>query len=62
MITVPGGESAVAVRGDELVVEREDHGGGPVAQVQLGEDMVDVGLDRALADEQSAAISAFVLP
>ena len=34
------------------MVEGEDHGGGPVAQLQLGEHVVDVRLDRALADKQ----------
>jgi hypothetical protein len=36
------------------VVEREDHGGSAVAELQLGEEMVDVCLDGSLADEQSA--------
>jgi hypothetical protein len=36
------------------VVEREDHGGRAVAELQLGEEMVDVCLDGSLADEQSA--------
>ena len=37
---------------DQAVVEGEDHGRGAVAQPQLGEHVVDVRLDRALADEQ----------
>ena len=36
---------------DQAVVEGEDHGRGAVAQPQLGEQVVDVRLDRALADE-----------
>jgi len=34
------------------VVEGEDHRGGPVAQPELREHVVDVRFDRALADEQ----------
>src|SRR5215475_15459189 len=43
---------AVRPRGDEVVVEGEDHRGGPVAQLQLGEQVVDMRLDRSLTDEQ----------
>ena len=38
--------------GDEAVVEREDDRGGPVAQVELGEDVADVALDGRFADEE----------
>src|SRR5215470_12804370 len=56
----PGTPPARAARGgsrsagalDQAVVVGEDYGRGPVAQPQLGEHVVDVGLDRALADEQ----------
>ena len=37
----------------EVVVEGIHHGGGAVPQLQLDEHVVDVGLDRPLADEQS---------
>jgi hypothetical protein len=38
-------------RRDEVVVEGEDDRGGPVAQLQLGEQVVDVCLDRSLTDK-----------
>ena len=31
------------------MIEREDHGRGAVPETELGEDVVDMGLDRALA-------------
>src|ERR1700683_3572821 len=37
---------------DEVVVIGEDDGRGPVAQVKLGEQMIDVRLYRAFADEE----------
>ena len=39
---------------DQAVVERENDGGGPVAEVELGEDVADVGLDGALAEYEVA--------
>lgn len=44
--------SRSASAGRDVVVEREDHRGGPVAQAQLGEYVVDMGLHGALSDEQ----------
>ena len=38
----------------EAVVEGEDHRGGPVAEVELGEEMADVGLDGAFAEHEMA--------
>jgi hypothetical protein len=34
------------------VIVGEDHRGRPVPQLELGEQVVDVGLDRAFADEK----------
>src|SRR3954452_11323562 len=49
---MPLQESAVTARLNQAVVEREDDGGGPVADVELCEDVAEVGLDRALAEHQ----------
>src|ERR1700677_5300216 len=38
---------------DQVVVEGEHDGGCPVTQLQLAEDVVDMGLDRAFANIQS---------
>ena len=40
------------VAGDQTVVVSEDDRGGPVAQVELGEEVVDVGFHGAFADEE----------
>src|SRR5918992_2814454 len=39
-------------RHDQAVVEREDHGGRPVAKAELREHVADVGLDGALPEDQ----------
>src|SRR5215475_9673818 len=44
--------AAARARRDQVVVEREDNRGGTVTQLELREQVVDVRLDRSLADEQ----------
>jgi MFS family permease len=48
----PGNARVTCLAGavDQVVVEGVDDGGGAVAQLELGEDVVDVGLDGAFAD------------
>jgi len=41
-----------AAGGHQAAVEGDDDGGGPVAQVEFGEDVVHVCLDRALAEDE----------
>jgi hypothetical protein len=51
------------LRLDDPVVEGEDDGGGPVPQVQLGEDVADVALLTVTSEiESSPAISALDRP
>jgi hypothetical protein len=40
-------------RDDQPVVEGEDHRGGAIAQVELGEDVPDVGLHGALTQDRA---------
>jgi hypothetical protein len=43
---------AAEARRDQAGVEGVDEGGGPIAQVKLGQYVTEVGFDGRLADEQ----------
>ena len=45
-----GGASPVVA--DQVIVIRENHSSGPVAEIELGEDLVDVGFHGAFPDEE----------